>query len=109
MPPTNRADDSLLAQHVLDEQMRYAAIEKTLAEIKEMFTDVNSAFLVDQRSNKPDYVGHAAAHMAWIDAQRARKDFWNKMSFELTKWGLLGFLGWLLASAVWPAIVKGHV
>lgn len=105
---TNRSDDSLLAKHVKEENERYAAIQADIAEIKEMFSSVNSAFVVDE-ADKPDYLGHAAAHRAWIDAQRARRDFWQKMTFELTKWGLLGFLGWLLVQVLWPAIVKGHV
>jgi len=108
MAPGQRADDSLLAHHVEEENKRYAAIQAELSEIKDMFSHVNSAFVTDEEA-KPDYKGHAAAHQAWIDAQRARRDFWNKMTFELVKYGLLGFLGWLLVQIVWPAIVKGHV
>lgn len=106
--PTQRSDDSLLAQHVKEENVRYAAIQGSLAEIKGMLTDVNSAFVIDEATKKPDYIGHASAHQAWIDAQRAKRDFWNKMTFELVKYGLLGFLGWLLVQVVWPAIIKGH-
>jgi len=107
--PTNRADDSLLAAHITEENDRYAAIQQSLEELKSMLTGVNSAFVKDEETNLPDYAGHHNAHKAWIAAQNAKREFWEKLKLELVKYGLIGFLGWLLVQVVWPAIVKGHV
>lgn len=109
MPPSNRADDSLLAAHISEENERYAAIQDALEELKAMMAGVNTAFVKDEESGKPDYAGHAAAHKAWIEAQKARKEFWAKLTFELTKYGLIGLVGYLVVNVIWPAIVKGHV
>jgi hypothetical protein len=46
----------------------------------------------------------------WIDAavqqQKERGDFYKRLTFELTKWGLFGFLGWA-AYALWQAFLQG--
>lgn len=72
-------------------------------------TDIGAAFPKDPHTGEPDYNGHCSAHEQFIAESKARTEFWKKMRFELTKWGLLGFLGWLLIQVVWPALVKGHV
>lgn len=55
----------------------------------------------------PDFAGHCSAHEQFIAESRARTEFWNKLRFELVKWGLLGLLGWLLVKVVWPAFLRG--
>lgn len=49
---------------------------------------------------------HAQAHVDEAEAAKVRKDFWNKMLFEVTKYGLIGFVGWL-AFTLWGAFLKG--
>ncbi len=53
-----------------------------------------------------DPVGHRAYHDEVINIARARKEFWQKLLFELAKWGLLGFLGWMLIAG-WRDFLKG--
>lgn len=53
-----------------------------------------------------DPVGHRAYHDELIAAEKARKEFWQKLFFELAKWGVLGFAGWLLVAG-WSAFLKG--
>lgn len=50
--------------------------------------------------------GHRKAHEDDMAAIAARADFWRKMLFEVTKYGLFGVLGWL-AYTVWAAFVQG--
>lgn len=52
------------------------------------------------KGNKPDLSGHKNAHQEMIDAYKAKKEFWQKMLFELTRWTLIGFSLWLLKAVV---------
>ncbi len=53
-----------------------------------------------------DMSGHRIYHEALIEQARARRDFWRKMTFELTKWTLIGFVGWIVVQA-WIGLLKG--
>lgn len=53
-----------------------------------------------------DPVGHCNWHEEEIDRIRSRKEFWKKMTFELAKWGLVGFLGWVVLQ-LWSGALKG--
>ena len=53
-----------------------------------------------------DAVGHCTAHHAYIQAAVDRAEFWKKLLFELTKYGVIGLLGWL-ALIVWTGFLKG--
>ena len=53
-----------------------------------------------------DLLGHRLYHEAVIDALRARREFWRKMTFELVKWGLIGFIGWG-AIQLWYGALRG--
>lgn len=55
---------------------------------------------------KEDPVGHRLYHEEVIESIRARKDFWRKLTFELTKWGLIGFVAWA-ALSLWTDFLKG--
>lgn len=55
-----------------------------------------------------DPKGHCDWHEAEIARIRARKEFWQKMSFELAKWGLIGFLGWGFLQ-LWHGALQGPV
>ncbi len=50
--------------------------------------------------------GHRRAHEAAIAQAEARAAFWQKMLFEVTKYGLFGLLGWLAYHA-WVAFLQG--
>ncbi|MGL4265158.1 MAG: hypothetical protein ACRCTX_26340 [Afipia sp.] len=53
-----------------------------------------------------DPAGHRAYHDEVIAIARARKEFWQKLLFELAKWGLLGFVAWLVLAG-WRDFLKG--
>jgi hypothetical protein len=50
--------------------------------------------------------GHRKGHEAQMIAIEARAEFWKKMLFEVTKYGLLGVIGWLVVK-VWIAFLAG--
>ncbi len=83
-----------LSDHIASEPADIAeAVRAAMAEM------VTVAFPKD-KDGKPDLVGHCGAHQAEIDAYRTRKEFWQKMLFELAKWGLIGFALWTLKAVV---------
>ncbi len=53
-----------------------------------------------------DLAGHRNYHDAVIQKERARKEFFQKLTFELAKWGLIGFVGWVVAN-LWMDFLKG--
>lgn len=53
-----------------------------------------------------DPVGHRLHHEAVIKKAEASARFWEDMATSTAKWGLFGFLGWLVYVA-WAAFVKG--
>ena len=80
-----------LEQHMNDETTSLAAEIKRLME--RAFPD-----------GDPD--GHKAAHDAWIKKTEERAEFYKKMTFELSKGGLVVFAGWALL-ALWRAFLSG--
>lgn len=53
-----------------------------------------------------DPEGHRIAHEKAMQAISDRAEFWRKMLFEVSKYGLLGFLGWLVYVA-WVGLLHG--
>ena len=53
-----------------------------------------------------DAPGHRVLHEAQIAAMAAKAEFWKKLVFEITKYGLIGLIGWL-AFVAWTAFLKG--
>ena len=53
-----------------------------------------------------DLDGHRVAHEAAIQAALDRAEFWKKLLFEVTKYGVFGVVGWL-AYVVWQAFLQG--
>ena len=53
-----------------------------------------------------DPEGHRKAHEDEMATIAARADFWKKMLFEVTKYGLLGVVGWV-AYQLWVAFLHG--
>lgn len=89
-------------------------MEQQIAEMYRMMKGYASAF-PENDDDTPDFAGHRKYHDSAIAAERKRKEFWEKMMFELVKWGLIGFLGWFLVTVAVPSIVtalvtavKGH-
>ncbi len=60
------------------------------------------------RSGFPDGdpTGHRRYHEAEMARIEARAAFWEKMRFELAKWGLIGFAAWAL-QALLRAVLSG--
>jgi hypothetical protein len=78
-----------------------AHIETEPAEWAELLKDLSkNAF----PSGDPE--GHRKYHEETIKAMEARSEFWKKMLFEVTKYGLFGVLGWLAYTA-WAAFLHG--
>jgi hypothetical protein len=53
-----------------------------------------------------DPSGHRRHHELVIRQAEARAVFWQKMVFEIARWGLIGFLGWA-AYALWQQFLHG--
>lgn len=68
-------------------------------------SDAVIAAILEGFPNK-DPRGHHDAHTEWIESARRRKEFWSKLLAEVTKYGLIGLLGWLLTLA-WHGLLKG--
>lgn len=62
--------------------------------------------LMDKAFPAGDPAGHCEAHEAQMQLVRDRAKFWKDLAFEVSKWGLLGVIGWLAFHA-WVAFVKG--
>jgi hypothetical protein len=57
-----------------------------------------------------DLDGHHDYHKAAIEAQRKKAEFWEKMKYELAKWGLFGFICWAIlffGNAAWLRVLEG--
>lgn len=64
------------------------------------------AKLMKEAFPEGDPDGHRKHHELVIAREEARAEFWRKMLFELSRVGLLGFLGWLGVLA-WKALLLG--
>lgn len=53
-----------------------------------------------------DAGSHRREHEAAIKKSEARAEFWSTMAKEITKAGLLGFLGWVVF-AIWRTLLLG--
>ena len=53
-----------------------------------------------------DGPGHKRYHEDVMKSLEARTVFWTKMRDELAKWGLIGFMGWVLLQ-LWQSFLRG--
>ena len=60
------------------------------------------------KDGKPDIAGHRSYHEELIEQERARTEYWRKMTFELTKYGLIGFVLWAITQ-LWIAFIRGPI
>ncbi len=74
-------------------------------EIAEMRADVMAGYPLDNRG-MPDVTGHRSFHEALVEQAKSRAEFWRKMTFELIKYGLIGFVIWQLRVS-WIEFLKG--
>ena len=58
------------------------------------------------KDGRADTLGHRSYHEALIMQAKSRTDFWHKLMFELVKWGLIGFLFWVVTQ-LWAGFVLG--
>lgn len=93
----------------MDQQMQdylELSIDRKLDSIR---TDVKRIMeIVDHyKSGFPgdDPLGHRQYHESLIERNKAYADLGRKLMFELAKWGLIGFIGWLLVAG-WHDIIS---
>jgi hypothetical protein len=84
----------------LDQRLTKHMTEETTDLAKEISKLMADAF------PEGDPTGHRKLHEADIAKAKAKAAFWQKMFYELSKYGLMGFIGWL-AIAGWSALVQG--
>lgn len=72
----------------------------TLARIEEKLDQLMRGF----PGGDPD--GHRRYHEAMIERANARTEFLRKLTFELAKWGLLGFAAWC-GHELWVSFLRG--
>ena len=90
----------ILKSHMHDHDMNHQAIEMKLSDMHKDVSAANSGF------PENDPIAHREFHAEYARKMKEKADFWRKMSFELGKYGLLGFFGWA-AYALWQAFLHG--
>lgn len=86
--------------HAMDERLTKHMTEETLELAEEITKLMCRAF----PGADPD--GHRSAHESQMKAISDRAEFWKKMLFEISKFGLVGFLGWACL-ALWKNFIQG--
>lgn len=64
------------------------------------------AAIMNKSFPEGDPHGHRRHHEASIKAAEDKAEFWKKMKEEISKYGLIGLIGWMSVVA-WAAFVKG--
>jgi predicted metal-dependent hydrolase len=109
MENERRANDSLvvlLMQEVhkkiedIDRKLSEHMTNETITLAQEIAKLINTAF----PGNDPQ--GHKAYHEIQMQAIADRAEFWKTMRTEISKWGLIGFVGWVVVTA-WKAFIMG--
>lgn len=83
----------ILKSHMHDHDVNHQALEAKLEIMCSGFPD-----------NDPS--AHRSFHIDYAKRMAEKAAFWRKMTFELGKYGLLGFMGWA-AYALWQAFLHG--
>ena len=76
------------------------------AAVDEVVSDITNRAFPQGEDGQPDLTGHRSAHQEQIASYRSKKEFWNKMTFELTKLGIVGFLAWSIHE-LWISFISG--
>lgn len=78
---------------------QFDSMRMDIKAIREMIDHYASGFPGD------DPTGHRVYHESLIERNKAYADLGRKLLFELAKWGLIGFIGWLLIAG-WHDILN---
>jgi hypothetical protein len=110
-PIDRRADNQALfilvrAMHTDVNSLRADLKQHMTSETTELAEAVAELLKRSFPDGDPD--GHRRHHEASIAAAEAKAAFWEKMRFEITRWGLVGVLGWL-AIIAWRGFLAGPV
>lgn len=111
---TQVKEDNAKAIEHLEQSMRYThatlseateraakAAEIAKESVKEVVEEAMANAFPDGDVN-----GHRAAHEAWIKKVDESAAFWREMREELTKYGLIAFLGFVVVAA-WQSFLQG--
>ena len=108
-PPERRADTAALLVLVQQVHADVQVFSKRLDEQRHSeslaLAEAVSTLMI-RSFPEGDADGHKKAHEAQMKAIEARAEFWKKMLFEITKYGVIGVLGWL-ALKLWVAFLAG--
>jgi hypothetical protein len=101
--PDRRQDVNAALMHLIEE------LTAQVHEMREEFKTHREALEVEQvalraRLHMESFPGgdpeaHRKYHERLIKADEERIAFWKRMREELVKWGLIGFIGWLVVFA----------
>lgn len=111
---TQVKEDNAAAIKQLEQSMRWthatlAEATKRAAEVAETAKESVREVVAEAMSDAfpgGDSTGHREAHLAWIKKAEESAAFWRKMREELTRYGLIAFLGFA-AIALWQSFLKG--
>lgn len=111
LPSDPAEQNEVILEHLVRLSSQVGEVSKELAQTREDMhqrAKLSSSQIEELRHAFPadDPAGHRAYHDEVIATARARKEFYQKLLFELAKWGLLGFIGWMVLAG-WRDFLKG--
>lgn len=92
--------DGILRSHMHDHEVNHKSLEDTVTSIRLEVGQALNGFPNDDPKSHREY------HEARIEQIKSRTEFWKKMSFELSKTSLLGFVAWA-AYSLWKSFLHG--
>lgn len=105
-PPIDRRTPSsellILVQEVRANQVEISA------KLESVPSDIAKALAILMKDAFPegDPDGHRKHHEAVIKAAEEKAEFWTKMRYEITKYGLIGFIAWA-GGYLWLGFLQG--
>ena len=111
LPSDPAEQNEIILEHLVRLSSQVGEVRKELVQTREDMhqrAELSSSQIEELRHAFPadDPAGHRAYHDEVIATARARKEFYQKLLFELAKWGLLGFIGWMVLAG-WRDFLKG--
>lgn len=101
-----------LGSETLRQMQEYIRVAQAKIEDLQTVVDAQTALALAgypvDKDGRPDVSGHRSYHEELIEQERVRTEYWRKMTFELTKYGLIGFVLWAVTQ-LWVAFIKGPV
>ena len=107
LPSDPAEQNEVILEHLVRLSSQVGEVRKELVQAREDM-QLSSSQIEELRHAFPadDPAGHRAYHDEVIATTRAHKEFYQKLLFELAKWGLLGFIGWMVLAG-WRDFLKG--